>query len=217
MGPPPEQPTLTCRVCGTENPATRLFCRRCAADLRAPVPVPGEPVPAPPEPVPIRPILLGGGIAAGVLALLVGIILVLGGRPSPSASPATTAGASPAASAAVSPAPTGAPTSAAGPSASPGEAPPRPARIREFVAPELVDCADAGFPGTVHVSWRVVRATGVSISIDGPGIFMRYDGLSGEADVPFSCGEPSHTYLLTTIGGVGEPATRELVVRVSAD
>jgi hypothetical protein len=62
----------------------------------------------------------------------------------------------------------------------------------------------------------VVRATGVTISIDGPGIYDRYNDTTGSALVPFACNGDSHTYLLTTVGGVGAPDTAELVVRPSA-
>ena len=216
-GPPGSKaraPSIVCPVCGTENPATRQFCRKCAADLRAPVLPGGAPVPPPPEPVPLRPILVGGGIAAALLALLVIVLLVLGGgdaTPSPSPSAAPTA--SPAATLApttapTAPPPTEPPTSAP-PSASAGPAAPR---IRSFRAPESVNCSSPDFTGTIHVTWRVENAIGVSISIDGPGIYERYTQLEGSADVPFACGGITHSYLLTTIGGTGPDAVRQLFV-----
>ena len=65
-------PSLICPVCGTDNPATRQFCRKCASDLRAPVRDPNAPVAAPPVEVPMRPIVVGGGIALLIVALIIG-------------------------------------------------------------------------------------------------------------------------------------------------
>ena len=65
----------------------------------------------------------------------------------------------------------------------------------------------------MHLEWNVARATGVTISIDGPGVYESYDGQIGSADVPFACGEPRHTYLLTTTGSDGAEVTQEVVVR----
>ena len=210
--PPPQ--VLICRVCGTENPATRQFCRKCAADLRAPVAAPGEELPREPEPTPIRPILIGGGIALLAVLALVGLFLAFGGVPAASPSPTGALPSGPSASGQLTFAPgttepTDAPTEPA--ATTPGT--PRPARIREFSAPETVDCDDPGFSGFVEVSWVVVRADGVTISIDGPGIYASYDALEGSAVVPYSCGTDGHTYLLTTVGGVGEPDTEERVIR----
>jgi hypothetical protein len=215
MGPTPKAPTLSCPVCGTENPASRQFCRKCAADLRAPVPAPGEPIEAPPEPVPMKPAVIGGGIALLAVILLAGLVVVLDTGPAPSSTPfgpsaAPTLGPplpSLAPTPPVTPPPTIEPTAGPPPSATP-----RPPRIRSFVAPETIACADPSHSGFIHVRWEVRNATGVTISIDGPGIYKEYEGLTGEDDLPFSCGQP-HTYLLTTVGGVGEPATREVIVQ----
>jgi hypothetical protein len=56
------------------------------------------------------------------------------------------------------------------------------------------------------VSWRVTGATGVTLSVDGPGIYASY-GPNGSQAFNFGCGGPvgsteTHTYTLTTIGGV---------------
>jgi hypothetical protein len=86
-------PTIICTVCGTENPSTRQFCRKCASDLRAIVPAPGQevaPVAVPTTttaPVPVRPILIGGGIAAVVAVILIGLLIMLGGSPAASPTP----------------------------------------------------------------------------------------------------------------------------------
>lgn len=84
--------------------------------------------------------------------------------------------------------------------------------ILSFNVPQTFKC-DAGGQANpyVHLSWTTVNATGVSISIDGPGKFADYPA-NGSADVPFACSVAQHTYLLTT-QGTGSPATRTVVVR----
>jgi hypothetical protein len=173
-------------------------------------------------------IVAGIGVLA---AILLSLVLGMGGPPSPSGAP--TASAAPSASSAASSTPTSSPAGSPAPSAAASPAPPpppvptteppptpaptpRPARIRSFTGPESVDCADSEFSGFIRLKWEVVRATGVTISIDGPGIYDRYDDTTGSADVPFACNGGSHTYLLTTVGGVGAPDTAELVIGVSA-
>jgi hypothetical protein len=173
-------------------------------------------------------IVAGIGVLA---AVLLSLVLGMGGQPSPSGAP--TASAAPSASSSSSSAPTSspagsptpspvstpAPPSTSVPTARPAPTPvptPRPARIRSFTGPESVDCADSEFSGFIRLRWEVVRATGVTISIDGPGIYDRYDDTAGSAVVPFACGDETHTYLLTTVGGVGTPDTAKLVIGVSA-
>jgi hypothetical protein len=221
MGPTgkPKRPTITCQVCGTQNPATREFCRKCAADLHAPIGVATEPLPPLDAPSPMKPVILGGGLALLAVVVLAGTFMVLSGigvdatpSPAPTASP-TPVPATPTA------APISAPPITAPPEPTASPAPPeptpgpsvRPPRIRLFVAPESIPCADPSHSGFIHVRWEIRNATGVTISIDGPGIYKEYEGLTGEDDLPFSCGQ-SHTYLLTTVGGVGPAATRERVV-----
>ena len=97
-----------------------------------------------------------------------------------------------------------------GPDLSPTPAPASPT-ITSFTAPSGVDCRDPNFPGTIHLAWSIVSATGATLSIDGTGVYATYQGTDGADDVPFSCGEERHSYLLTTIGGNG-PADRELIV-----
>jgi hypothetical protein len=205
---------ITCRVCGTENEPDRTFCRKCASDLRPPA-APLPPVPdqaPPPEPAPDRTTLyIGIGVGIVLLIALLGILaFAFGGAPA--ATPAPTSTATPALpSPTLATEPTTTPSSA---SAAPEPTPTTstdPA-ILEFEAPESVDCGDPNFPGTIHVAWSVTNATGVTISIDGPGIYQRYQGQTGSADVPFACGEEQHTYLLTTTGGTGPAATEEIVV-----
>ena len=216
--PPKGGPPIVCPVCGTENPATRQFCRKCAADLRAPVPVPGAVAEPVPQPIPMRPILLGGGVALAVVVGLLAVLALLGGTPAATIAPSGSAIATLAAPTASPVTPTIAPTAPAttAPSAPAptggGATPIPPPSIRSFQGPASVDCSDSGFNGFITLTWRVANAPGVTISIDGPGIYQQYDQARGEAVVPFGCGGEPHTYLLTTIGGSGPAATRTLVI-----
>jgi hypothetical protein len=93
-------PTIVCQVCGTVNDATRVYCRKCANELR-----PAAPPPPPPPPPDggrrLSPLVIGLGAAAvlgavGILILAIG----LGGKPAQTSSP--TALATPGASEPVS-------------------------------------------------------------------------------------------------------------------
>ncbi len=83
--------------------------------------------------------------------------------------------------------------------------------------PKLEDCTGTT-GGSINVRWRVERADGVSISIDGPGIYDSYAGLTGEIDLPYGCSNADldHTYTLRTIGGTGPVATRTRTVATRA-
>ena len=69
----------------------------------------------------------------------------------------------------------------------------------------------------IRISWVVANADGVSISIDDGGVYGRYREREGSARVPYPCDRDPHTYRLKTIGGVGEPATKERTVRFGFD
>jgi hypothetical protein len=131
-------------------------------------------------------------------------------EPTTSAEPGATGTAAPsqepAATTGPTPVPTAAPTAHATPkpTATPNTAP----AINVFNVPANIDCTDQAFSGFIHISWSVVRATGVTLSIDGNGIYDSYANTTDAADVPFSCGQVfSHTYKLTTTGGTGPAAT----------
>lgn len=207
--------TIVCPVCGTDNPTTRQFCRKCASDLRAPVRDPNAPPPEPPVVVPVRPAVIGGAIALVLVVLALGALLLLGGKPAASPAPSPSPSPSPTAAptetpAAPTTAPTSAPTGAPPTEAEPTEQP--PPLIRSFVGPTSVDCSDSSFSGTIHLSWRVGFADGATLAIDGPGLYRSYVGILGEDDVPFGCGGESHTYTLTTTGGNGPAATQTLTI-----
>jgi hypothetical protein len=154
---------------------------------------------------------------AVVLALLAGGYLLLrAARPSTapvSAAttvaqtpiPASTQAATPTAAAPTAPPATSRPTAA--PTAAPtGQT------ILSYNVPQTVKCdaADVTTP-MVHLTWTTVNATGVFISIDGPGKYADY-AASGSADVPFACSVSQHTYEITT-EGTGTPVTRTVVVK----
>lgn len=76
--------------------------------------------------------------------------------------------------------------------------------IIAFDTPKQEDCTNAT-AGSIHVSWTIAHATGVTISIDGPGIYDAYSGTSGSIDLPYGCDHTvlRHTYTLKTTGGSG--------------
>jgi hypothetical protein len=171
---------------------------------------------------------------AGVAVVIVAVIVLqlLGGSPEPQSnattlpetSPSASVGPSlsPSPSALSSPTPSPTPTAPPTPPPTPTPTPrptPRPTptptpatepEIVSFDAPETVVCGSAAVVD-VHLTWHVERADGVTISIDGPGAFDSYPP-TGEADLPFACGETQHTYLLTTTGGTGPADTLERVI-----
>jgi hypothetical protein len=86
-----------------------------------------------------------------------------------------------------------------------------------FDTPLQEDCTNST-AGSIHVSWTIKRATGATISIDGPGIYDTYSGLSGSIDLPYGCDHTvlKHTYTLTTVGGTGAAATITRSVKTRA-
>lgn len=214
--------SLFCPVCGTENPSTRLFCRKCASDLHAPVPDPNAPVPAEPAAVTMRPIVIGGAIALVVIALVIGAIVLLSGSPaaSPSPSPAPSAAPTTAPTAGPTAAPTQAPiaTPATTPEetapGTPGPSPSGDPLVDSFKGPRSASCTSdngTGTPGYIHLTWTASNTTGVRLSIDPPSPNTAYDfgyddyAATGSADLPFTCDPPSsdsggayHVYVATT-------------------
>ncbi len=126
--------------------------------------------------------------------------LVAGASSLPSGAPTTLAPASDAPTAAPTTAPTPKPTKTPKPTPTPNTNP----DIVVWETPKQEDCTGAS-GGSIHVRWEVRRADGVSISIDGPGIYQSYAGLTGEVDLPYGCDKDvlEHTYTLRTVGGTG--------------
>lgn len=138
------------------------------------------------------------------------------------ASPLASESAQPTPTPATAPPPTLAPTPAPTPVATPKTTPrptpkptPKPTptpntnpRFVSLAVPKTEDCT-GGSAGTIRISWKIANATGVTLSIDGPGLYDSYPGTTGTVDVPFGCSHQtlSHTYTVTTTGGSG-PAAR---------
>jgi len=184
------------------------------------------------------PLMLGGAAAVigVVLALLLGGLGLFGAPTNATASPTAPSGSlapspslvavgsgEPSPGFSLDPGVTPAPPTAA-PTAEPTPKPtktPRPTptantnpTILEFDAPKTVDCTSE-FGVTIHLTWRVINATGVTLSIDGGGLYMTYPGFSGSDDVPFGCDDdiPTHTYTLQTTGGTGPADERTRSVK----
>lgn len=176
------------------------------------------------------------GIGIGAALLLFLAVAMLGGSPNASPTPATALGSpSPGASLDSStpgPSDTGLPSlipatlepslaPTAGPTAAPTAAPtPTPNTNPQIVlwdVPSLEDCTNST-AGSTHVKWKIKNATGVTISIDGPGIYDSYPGTAGELDLPFGCDHNvlKHTYTLRTTGGTGPAATLTKTVKTRA-
>ncbi|MEO8272734.1 MAG: zinc ribbon domain-containing protein [Chloroflexota bacterium] len=234
--------SLFCPFCGTENPATRQFCLRCASDLRAPVRDPNVPVATEPAATPLRPILIGGAIALGLVVLIIAALVLLGGSPTASPSPAATPSTAPTAAstpaATTAPLPSDAPIDTAVPTLAPSAAgSPAPEAsgtpvVDSLKGPRSASCtADngTGTVGYVHLTWTASNTTGVRLSIDPPAPNTAYDygyddyAASGSADVPFTCDPPNsdsvgayHLYVATTAHDGGYFAWRTVKVYVKA-
>lgn len=232
-------PDLVCPVCGTVNPAIRQFCRRCAADLRAPVGDARGSAGSAPAPVALRPILIGIGAAVIVLVALMALLFALGGSPAvptpePTPSPPAEVTDAPSPSPTVSPTvpPTDAPTilppsTPTGPPPSAGTGDPVVDTLR---GPGRASCTGTNgtdTPGYIHLEWTASNATGVRLSIDPPAPNDAYDygyadyAADGEADVPFTCDPPNsdangayHLYVVTTLHDNGRFAWRLIRVYI---
>lgn len=155
---------------------------------------------------------------AAVLILVVVVVIFLLLQKPKQVTPIAVLGTSPSASAAATPTAvpvTVAPTVA--PTAAPTAVSTTPA-FASFNAARKVACNGQAviYP---HMTWSVVNATGITISIDTPdGIFDSY-GTSGATDqqsdrVPFACSKTplEHMYFFTTTGGTGPAVTKEVTV-----
>ena len=159
----------------------------------------------------MHPVLIG--VAAVVILAIVVVVFLLLQKPK-TVTPVAVLGTSPSASAAATPtavqatvAPTQAPTPV---STAPAFA--------KFNAPRKVACNGQSviYP---HMTWSVVNATGITISVDTPGGLYDSYGTSGATDqesdkVPFSCSKTplEHMYFFTTTGGTGPAVTKQVTV-----
>jgi hypothetical protein len=167
-----------------------------------------------------------GGLIGIALAVALVVFGGLGGSGTASASSSPTALVSPSGSLTAEASPSTAPTDSLTPTLAPPTAAPAAARtaappkaptptptpntrpaITTFSIPSVVDCTVLA--PTIHIAWTIRNATGVTLSIDGGGLYQSYAGTSGRDDVPFGCSKnvPAHTYTLRTTGGSGPAAT----------
>lgn len=232
--------SLFCPVCGTENPSTRQFCRKCAADLRAPAPDPNAPIAPASTAAPARPIVIGVLAALAFVALVVAVFVVLGGSPAasippaptstvapttvPTAAPAATQTAAPIETAVATPAETA--TGSAGPIASGTPI------VDSLTGSRSASCTatnGTALPGYVKLTWTASNTSGVRLSIDPPAPNNAYDygyddyPATGSAEVPFTCDPPNsdtkgayHLYVVTTAHEGGYFAYRFIKVYVKA-
>ena len=82
--------------------------------------------------------------------------------------------------------------------------------IEAFITPDDIDCHNGNLQ-TFTASWTTTGASGVSISIDGPGVYAEYPA-DGEADLPFNCSSP-HTFVLTAHGTDGTRTSSQITLR----
>jgi len=157
-----------------------------------------------------HPVLIG--IAAVIILAIVVVVFLLLQKPK-QVTPVAVLGTSPSASAAATPTPvqvTVAPTAAPTPVST------TPAFASLNVAP-IVSCIGVTGDAWPSMKWSTTNATGITISIDGPGIFGSY-GASGSITptdevIPFACSAPyKHTYLFTTTGGSGPAAAKKVTI-----
>lgn len=152
---------------------------------------------------------------AAVIVLVLAVVVFLLLQKPKQVTPIAIVGTSPSASAAATP--------TAVPVTLPPTAAPTPTPIgtspafTSFNAPHKVSCNGQS---TIHphMTWSVVNATGITISIDTPGGLFDSYGTSGATDqqsdpVPFACSDTfKHTYFFTTTGGTGPAVTKEVTI-----
>lgn len=234
--------SLFCPVCGTENPSTRQFCRKCAADLRAPAPDPFAPVAPEPAGASTRPILIGLVIAGVLVAIGIAGLVLLGGSPAPSLQPTATPTitiapttlptTAPTAGETTAPVETVAPTPAETAAASLGPAASGTPVVDSLTGTRTASCTatnGTALPGYVKLTWTASNTTCVRLSIDPPAPNNAYDygyddyPANGSAEVPFTCDPPNtddrgayHLYVVTTAHDGGYFAYRYIKVYIKA-
>jgi hypothetical protein len=145
-----------------------------------------------------------GVIVVGVVVAL----LVSGGGDGGNATPATSTTASAPSTSTSSSTSTTSTSTTVPPTTQPG-AP----VITSFTAtPSPFPCSGPGDSGQVTLNWTTTNATGVSVSIDGPGIFGSF-GPSGTRQVPFATCSSAHTYTLTARGQGNQQVAQTITVQ----
>ena len=64
---------------------------------------------------------------------------------------------------------------------------------------------------TVTLTWATQNASGVDLSVDGPGLYGSY-GPSGSQTLTVTCNGSTHTYQLTAKGAQGQTVTKTVSV-----
>jgi Tol biopolymer transport system component len=84
---PDVEPTLVCSACGTVNEVSRVYCRRCAKELRPPVAAPPATLPARRQAIPLAAVAVAA-LAVVVLGIVGAVVLgVFGPGPASSSRP----------------------------------------------------------------------------------------------------------------------------------
>jgi hypothetical protein len=66
-------------------------------------------------------------------------------------------------------------------------------------------------PPTTTLTWTSQRASGVDLSVDGPGLYKSY-GPSGSDTLNVPCDGKNHTYTVTAKGAGGQTASATVTV-----
>lgn len=188
--PSDAEPSIVCAACGTVNELSRVYCRRCAKELRPPVAAsPAALVPARRMAIPPAAIAVGA-LAVVVLGIVGFIVFGIGGpgpgaSGSPSAKPGTTAG--PTASPLASPGPTVEPT-ASSPAFVEGDVP--PGQILYAAGTENLDLFMVNADGSGAVE-RVTSAAGNDrdAAFNGDGTEAVYASRTGLRIVTIATGQ----------------------------
>ncbi|MBM3659066.1 MAG: hypothetical protein FJW95_06125 [Actinobacteria bacterium] len=157
------------------------------------------------------------GILAAVAVILIGIVAALlltgGDGDNEKADSTTTTSTTAAPSTSTSVAPSTTTSSTTTTPTTPGTTAPNAPVISAFTAtPNPFPCASANDSGQLTLTWSTQNATGVTISVDGPGIFGSY-GPSGQQQVPFAGCNSSHTYTLTAKGAGNQQVQQTITVQ----
>lgn len=151
--------------------------------------------------------LWGALAAAGVIVLGVVVALLLsGGNDSDDKAASSTSSSAVSTSTSTS---TSAPSTT---STTPGTTAPGAPVIGAFTAsPSPFPCTPPT-GGQITLTWSTSNATGVNVSIDGPGVFASY-GPQGQQAVPFAGCSSAHTYTLTAKGSGGQQVQQTITVQ----
>ena len=155
------------------------------------------------------------GILAAVAVIILGIVIALllsgGGDDDKKTASSTTTSVASSTSTSTSTSTTSSTTTT--PPTTPGTTAPNAPVISAFTAnPNPFPCTSVNDSGQITLTWNTQNATGVTISIDGPGIFGSY-GPTGQQQVPFAGCNTAHTYTLTAKGSGNQQVQQTITVQ----